>query len=230
MKRVFVVFLIFIIGAGIIIFLNLDWQNNKKLPVFQPNDINPELVDSSLHGRGRGIDGGDHRISNFELFDQRNKKVTKNLIKNKIVVANFFFVSCPSICPKMTKNLITIHRKFIDDNTLIILSHTVWPEVDKVPLLFSYAEKYKINYNSWRFLTGRKEELYRLARQDYLVVPDINDPNFQHGSEADFIHTENIVLIDPKQRIRGYYDGTNPEEMIRLEEDIEILKKLFWNH
>jgi protein SCO1/2 len=230
MKRVFVVFLIFIIGAGIIIFLNLDWQNNKKLPVFQPNDINPELVDSSLHGRGRGIDGGDHRISNFELFDQRNKKVTKNLIKNKIVVANFFFVSCPSICPKMTKNLITIHRKFIDDNTLIILSHTVWPEVDKVPLLFSYAEKYKINYNSWRFLTGRKEELYRLARQDYLVVPDINDPNFQHGSEADFIHTENIVLIDPKQRIRGYYDGTNPEEMIRLEEDIEILKKLFWNN
>ena len=230
MKRVFVVFLIFIIGAGIIIFLNLDWQNNKKLPVFQPNDINPELVDSSLHGRGRGIDGGDHRISNFELFDQRNKKVTKNLIKNKIVVANFFFVSCPSICPKMTKNLITIHRKFIDDNTLIILSHTVWPEVDKVPLLFSYEEKYKINYNSWRFLTGRKEELYRLARQDYLVVPDINDPNFQHGSEADFIHTENIVLIDPKQRIRGYYDGTNPEEMIRLEEDIEILKKLFWNN
>ena len=230
MKRVFVVFLIFIIGAGIIIFLNLDWQNNKKLPVFQPNDINTELVDSSLHGRGRGIDGGDHRISNFELFDQRNKKVTKNLIKNKIVVANFFFVSCPSICPKMTKNLITIHRKFIDDNTLIILSHTVWPEVDKVPLLFSYAEKYKINYNSWRFLTGRKEELYRLARQDYLVVPDINDPNFQHGSEADFIHTENIVLIDPKQRIRGYYDGTNPEEMIRLEEDIEILKKLFWNN
>ena len=230
MKRVFVVFLIFIIGAGIIIFLNLDWQNNKKLPVFQPNDINPELVDSSLHGRGRGIDGGDNRISNFELFDQRNKKVTKNLIKNKIVVANFFFVSCPSICPKMTKNLITIHRKFIDDNTLIILSHTVWPEVDKVPLLFSYAEKYKINYNSWRFLTGRKEELYRLARQDYLVVPDINDPNFQHGSEAYFIHTENIVLIDPKQRIRGYYDGTNPEEMIRLEEDIEILKKLFWNH
>jgi len=230
MKRVFVVFLIFIIGAGIIIFLNLDWQNNKKLPVFQPNYINPELVDSSLHGRGRCIDGGDHRISNFELFDQRNKKVTKNLIKNKIVVANFFFVYCPSICPKMTKNLITIHRKFIDDNTLIILSHTVWPEVDKVPLLFSYAEKYKINYNSWRFLTGRKEELYRLARQDYLVVPDINDPNFQHGSEADFIHTENIVLIDPKQRIRGYYDGTNPEEMIRLEEDIEILKKLFWNN
>ena len=230
MKRVFVVFLIFIIGAGIIIFLNLDWQNNKKLPVFQPNDINPELVDSSLHGRGRGIDGGDHRISNFELFDQRNKKVTRNLIKNKIAVANFFFVSCPSICPKMTKNLITIHRKFIDDNSLIILSHTVWPEVDKVPLLFSYAEKYKINYNSWRFLTGKKEELYRLARQDYLVVPDIKDPNFQHGSEADFIHTENIVLIDPKQRIRGYYDGTNPEEMIRLEEDIEILKKLFWNH
>jgi protein SCO1/2 len=228
MKRVLIVFIIFLTGAGIIIYLNLDWQNNRKLPVFQPNDINPELVDSLLHGRGRGINGGDHCISNFELIDQLNQKISKKLLYNKIVVANFFFVSCPSICPKMTQNLLTIHRQYIEDSSLLILSHTVWPEVDKVPLLLGYAEKYDVNHNSWRFLTGKKDELYRLARQDYLAAPDINDPNFQHGSDADFIHTENIVLLDPKQRIRGYYDGTNPKEMIRLEEDIEILKKLFW--
>ena len=230
MKRVLIIFIIFLTGSGVIIYLNLDWQNNRKLPVFQPNDINQELVDSSLHGRGRGINGGDHCVSNFELLDQLNQTVTKDLIKNKIVIANFFFVSCPSICPKMTQNLLTIHRHYIEDSSLLILSHTVWPEVDKVSLLFSYAEKYAVNHDNWRFLTGRKEELYRLARQDYLVVPDINDPNFQHGSDADFIHTENIVLLDPKQRIRGYYDGTNPKEMIRLEEDIEILKKLFTKH
>ena len=226
MKRVLIVFIIFLTGAGIIIYLNLDWQNNRKLPVFQPNDINPELVDSLLHGRGRGINGGDHCISNFELTDQLNQKISKKLLYNKIVVANFFFVSCPSICPKMTQNLLTIHRQYIMDSSLLILSHTVWPEVDQVPLLFSYAEKYDVNHNTWRFLTGKKEELYRLARQDYLAAPDINDPNFQHGSNADFIHTENIVLLDTKQRIRGYYNGTDSLEMDRLLEDIEILKKL----
>ena len=226
MKRVLIVFIIFLTGAGIIIYLNLDWQNNRKLPVFQPNDINPELVDSLLHGRGRGINGGDHCISNFELTDQLNQKISKKLLYNKIVVANFFFVSCPSICPKMTQNLLTIHRQYIEDSSLLILSHTVWPEVDQVPLLFSYAEKYDVNHNSWRFLTGKKEELYRLARQDYLAAPDINDPNFQHGSNADFIHTENIILLDKKQRIRGYYNGTDSLEMDRLLEDIEILKKL----
>ena len=226
MKRVLIVFIIFLTGAGIIIYLNLDWQNNRKLPVFQPNDINPDLVDSSLHGRGRGINGGDHCISNFELLDQLNHRVTKKIMTNKIVVTNFFFVSCPSICPKMTQNLLTIHNQYKEDNKILILSHTVWPEVDKVNVLFKYAEKYKIDYENWRFLTGNKIELYRLARQDYLVVPDINDPNFQHGSEADFIHTENIVLLDQKQRIRGYYDGTDPLEMNRLLEDIEILKKL----
>ncbi|MDC3133637.1 SCO family protein [Bacteroidota bacterium] len=226
MRRVLVVFIIFLTGAGIIIYLNLDWQNNRKLPVFQPNDINPDLVDSSLHGRGRGINGGDHCISNFELLDQLNHRVTKKIMTNKIVVTNFFFVSCPSICPKMTQNLLTIHNQYKEDNKILILSHTVWPEVDKVNVLFKYAEKYKIDYENWRFLTGDKIELYRLARQDYLVVPDINDSNFQHGSEADFIHTENIVLLDQKQRIRGYYDGTDPLEMNRLLEDIEILKKL----
>ena len=226
MKRVIIVFIIFLTGAGIIIYLNLDWQNNRKLPVFQPNDINPELVDSLLHGRGRGINGGDHCISNFELTDQLNQKISKKLLYNKIVVANFFFVSCPSICPKMTQNLLTIHRQYIEDSSLLILSHTVWPEVDQVPLLFSYAEKYDVNHNTWRFLTGKKEELYRLARQDYLAAPNINDPNFQHGSNADFIHTENIILLDKKQRIRGYYNGTDSLEMDRLLEDIEILKKL----
>jgi protein SCO1/2 len=126
----------------------------------------------------------------------------------------------------MTQNLLTIHRQYIEDSSFLILSHTVWPEVDSVNVLFKYAEKYDIDHKNWRFLTGAKMDLYRLARQDYLVVPDINDPNFQHGSEADFIHTENIVLIDQKQRIRGYYDGTDPLEMDRLLEDIEILKEL----
>ena len=225
MKRVFIVFIIFIFGSAAIIYLNLDWQKQRKLPVFQPKDINPELVDSILHGRGRGINGGDHHISNFKLTNQLNQAVSKTVMENKIIVANFFFVSCPSICPKMTQNLFTVHQQYIKDSSVLILSHTVWPEVDNPEVLLKYAEKYNVDHSKWLFLTGSKNELYRLARQDYLVVPDVNDPNFQHGSDADFIHTENIVLIDKKQRIRGFYDGTEFQEMIRLIEDIEILKK-----
>ena len=126
MKRVLVLFLIFISGAGTIIFLNLEWQNDRKLPVYQPNDINPELVDSSLHGRGRGINGGDHKISEFELIDQLNQKVTNKIMQNKIVLVDFFFVSCPSICPKMTNNLLTIHKHFKLDSSSIHIILNYW--------------------------------------------------------------------------------------------------------
>jgi protein SCO1/2 len=127
----------------------------------------------------------------------------------------------------MTSNLLTIHKHFRLDSSVLILSHTVWPEVDNVNVLYRYAEKYGVDHKYWRFLTGKKQELYRLARQDYLVVPDINDPNFQHGSDADFIHTENIVLIDQKQRIRGFYDGTSATQMQQAIEDIKLLKKAY---
>ena len=92
--------------------------------------------------------------------------------------------------------------------------------MDSVNVLNNYANQYNANYDTWRFLTGDKKELYRLARKDYMVVPAINDPNYQHGSEADFIHTENVVLIDRKKRIRGYYDGTDENEMKKLVSDI----------
>ena len=115
---------------------------------------------------------------------------------DKIVLADFSLFPAPSICPKMTNNLLTIHKYFKLDSSILILSHTVWPEVDDVNVLYRYAEKYGVDHKYWRFLTGEKQELYRLARQDYLVAPDINDLNFQHGGDADFIHTENIVLID----------------------------------
>ena len=108
MKRIFIIFIIFLSGSGIIIYLNLDWQKNRTLPVFQPNDINQDLVDPSLHGRGKGFNGGDHCISNFELLDQLNNKVSKEIMAKKVVIVDFFFVSCNSICPKMTMNLLKI--------------------------------------------------------------------------------------------------------------------------
>ena len=219
-----VIFFGITIGAIIITyFVAFDQVDKKPLPIFSPKDVNPELVDSSLHNRGIGIQGGYHTISSFNLLDQLGRSVDKTLLKNKIVVADFFFVSCGSICPIMTKNLEKVHQFYQKNENILILSHTVWPEMDSVSILFDYAENHNANHDTWRFLTGDKKELYRLARNDYLVVPDVNDPNYQHGGEADFIHTENVVLVDQMQRIRGYYDGTSEEDIKRLINDIARL-------
>lgn len=219
-----VIFFGITIGAIIITyFVAFDQVDKKPLPIFSPKDVNPELVDSSLHNRGIGIQGGYHTISSFNLLDQLGRSVDKTLLKNKIVVADFFFVSCGSICPIMTKNLEKVHEFYQKNENILILSHTVWPEMDSVSVLFDYAENHNANHDTWRFLTGDKKELYRLARNDYLVVPDVNDPNYQHGGEADFIHTENVVLVDQLQRIRGYYDGTSEEDIKRLINDIARL-------
>ena len=161
-----------------------------------------------------------HQISPFNLVDQHGLEVSENVIKNKVVIVDFFFVSCGSICPIMTKNLKRVHDFYKKNHNVLILSHTVWPEMDSVPVLNNYANEHDANYETWRFLTGEKKELYRLARKDYMVVPAINDPNYQHGSEADFIHTENVVLNEKKKRIRGYYDGTDENAMKKLVSDI----------
>ncbi len=219
-----VIFFGITIGAIVITyFVAFDQFDKEPLPILSPKDVNPDLVDSSLHNRGIGIQGGYHKISSFNLLDQLGRSVDESLLKDKIVVADFFFVSCGSICPIMTNNLKKVHQFYQKHESIMILSHTVWPEMDSVSVLFDYAENYNVNHDTWRFLTGDKKELYRLARNDYLVVPDINDPNYQHGGEADFIHTENVVLIDQLQRIRGYYDGTSEEDMKRLISDIARL-------
>ena len=218
MKRVLAVFIIFVSGVCAILYINYSFMKIKKLPVLSPCDVNPELYDTSLYRNCIG-----HKIKNFNLIDQLNRKVTLENLKDKIVIADFFFVSCPSICPLMTKNLKKVHDRFKNNTDILILSHTVWPEMDSVEILFEYANRYNVNHDTWRFLTGKKKELYRMARKSYLVAPDLNDRNFIHGSSADFIHTENIVLVDTKQRIRGFYDGTDAEDLNTLLVDIESL-------
>lgn len=222
-KRAVIFFGITIVAIIITYFVAFDQFDKEPLPIFFPKDVNPELVDSSLHNRGIGIQGGYHIISSFNLIDQLGRSVDETLLKDKIVVVDFFFVSCGSICPIMTKNLEKVHQFYQKNENIMILSHTVWPEMDSVSVLFDYAENHNANHDKWRFLTGDKNELYRLARNDYLVVPDVNDPNYQHGGEADFIHTENVVLVDQLQRIRGYYDGTSEEDIKRLINDIARL-------
>ena len=219
-KRVVIFLGITIIAIVVTYFVAFNDFEKETLPILSPRDINPELVDSSLHNRGIGTEGIYHQISPFNLVDQHGLEVSENVIKNKVVIVDFFFVSCGSICPIMTKNLKRVHDFYKKNHNVLILSHTVWPEMDSVSVLNNYANEHDANYETWRFLTGEKKELYRLARKDYMIVPVINDPNYQHGSEADFNHTENVVLIDKKKRIRGYYDGTDENAMKKLVSDI----------
>lgn len=209
---------IILIGTGVIIYITHNQVNKRNVPILNPNDINSVLVDSTLQQKGIG-----HTIAPFNLINQDGKTVTNSLIEGKILIADFFFTTCPSICPKMTSQLKRVHDYFESSNQIIILSHTVWPEVDSVPVLKEYALRYDAHPKKWQFLTGSKVHLYDLARKSYFVAPSLTDTNFTHGSENDFVHTENVVLVDSQKRIRGYYDGTDPEEMDNLILDVEAL-------
>ena len=147
------------------------------------------------------------------------KSSLKKKYDNKIYVADFFFTTCQSICPVMTKNMKDLQYKLIEDSEVLLLSHTVFPEIDSVEVLKKYAIDNSVIDSKWDLVTGDKKEIYDLARKSYLAAKD-ND-----FSEYDIIHTENFVLIDKKKQIRGFYDGTDKEEINRLINDIKILKK-----
>ncbi|MBK9190634.1 MAG: SCO family protein [Crocinitomicaceae bacterium] len=224
--RLIVVSVIVVSGMLIAGFINKyyysdDYRNpDNKLKIINPSDVNKALVDSSIAHVSDG-----HVVGDFSFTNQLGKTITQKDLEGKIYVADFFFTTCGGICPKMTKQLQRVQTEFSGDPDFKILSHTVNPKYDSVEVMNAYAEKFNANADQWWFLTGSKEELYLMARKSYLVVPDEKDPNFKHGEESDFIHTENFVLIDPDKRIRGMYDGTNPDEVSELINDIYDLKK-----
>ena len=206
-------FLIFAIIAVSIFYSILKPQ--PTLPIYQPADVNAKLVDTSIVHKIKY-----HTISDFSLINQNGDTITQNFYNDKIYVADFFFTTCQTICPIMTKNMKEIQDKLINDKEILLLSHSVTPEIDSVGQLKKYAIANKINDDKWNLVTGDKKQIYNLARKSYLAVEDSEFGNF------DMIHTENFMLIDKKRQIRGFYDGTEKNEIIRLLSDIEILKKL----
>ena len=185
----------------------------ERLPIYQPASVNSELVDSTIVHKINY-----HKISDFSLTNQNGEIVTQSKYDNKIYVADFFFTTCQSICPIMTKNMKDIQDKLIKDSEILLLSHTVFPEIDSVEVLKKYAVKNEVIDSKWDLVTGDKKEIYDLARKSYLAAKDNN------FGEYEMIHTENFVLIDKNRQIRGFYDGTNKEEIDRLYKDIKILK------
>ena len=188
----------------------------EVLPIYQPAEVNEKLVDSSIIHVAKY-----HKISDFNLTNQNGKEITQANYKDKIYVADFFFTTCQDICPVMTKNMYQLQEELKNDNEILLLSHTVIPEVDTVEQLKEYAIENNVDDSKWNLVTGDKKQIYELARKSYLAVEDSN------FNEFDMIHTENFMLIDKEKQIRGFYDGTNSEEINRLLKDIEILKQSY---
>jgi protein SCO1/2 len=187
----------------------------SKLPVYNPVDVNPRLVDDSVKHINK-----DHKVADFVLTNQNGKTITEDDFKDKIYVADFFFTRCQTICPVMAVNMAELQEYFKNDEEIKFLSHSVTPIMDSVPTLRAYASKKGAIDGKWEITTGDKKHIYDLARKSYFAVLDEGD-----GGDQDFIHTEQFILIDKKKQIRGFYDGTDKNEMKRIIKDIEILKK-----
>ena len=188
-------------------------QPTPVLPIFQPAMVDPLLVDESIQYVKKY-----HRINDFSLTNQNKENITHFDYDDHIYVADFFFTTCPSICPIMTENMVYLQSLLNDLPKIKLLSFSVTPEIDTPEVLKAYAQQKGVNDSRWNLLTGNKKEIYNLARRSYLVVQQ--DGN---GDKHDMIHTENFVLIDKQRRIRGYYDGTQRNAMDQIRADIDIL-------
>lgn len=185
----------------------------KTLPIYNPADVNPELVDSTLQYKSKY-----HTIADFSLTNQNGKTITQKDYEGKIYVADFFFTTCGSICPKMTTNLVEVQKAFVNNPKVMLLSYTVFPETDSVSVLKEYALKNGVVDSKWNLVTGDKKEIYTLARKSYLAVK-LGKPEELY----DMVHTENFILVDSKKRVRGFYDGTKKEAIQQLIKDINWL-------
>ena len=190
----------------------------KTLAILQPDEFDPSLVDDSKLFVKKY-----HKIAPFELVNQNGDTITQADYEGTIYVADFFFTTCPSICPMMTENLMLVQEEFKNDPEVLILSHSVTPEMDSVAVLKKYAEKKGIMDSKWNLVTGDRKQIYDLARKSYLAA---KKP--KHGGEYAMVHTENFLLVDKEGRLRGRsYDGTSVEDVEALIEDIYILKESY---
>ena len=185
-------------------------EGEFELPIFTPADLRPTLVHPSLIGKTT------HEIPNFSFTNQFGNIVSHEDVQNKVYVANFFFTSCPSICIDLTNNLKIVQNAF--DNEILILSHSVDPEIDTVERLMKYQIINEINGSNWFLLRGNIDEIIKMAQLGYFAIASIDN-----HVENSLIHTENIVLVDDQQRIRGVYNGTSELEMSYLIDDINKL-------
>ena len=204
----------FILSVIIIFCIYTLLKPEERLPIYQPDMVNAELVDSSMQYVRKY-----HNIADFNLTNQNGETVTEEFYKDKIYIADFFFTTCLTICPIMTDHMVEIQEKIKDDKDVYLLSHTVFPVSDSVPVLKEYAKEKGVIDEKWNLVTGDKKQIYELARKSYLATKSQGD-----GGKYDMIHTENFVLVDKNRQIRGFYDGIDPEAIETLMHDLKVLK------
>lgn len=206
LKKILLLFTILIVPTLAYLFLTTGKNNFKQLPVFYPLGVNSQ---------------GDtiyHNIPDFVFVNHEGNVITSKDFENKIYVADFFFASCKTICPKMTGQLQRVQENFKAQRELKLISHTVNPDRDSIQILSQYARRYMAKSGKWHFVTGNKKEIYDIARNGYFVTATEGD-----GGPEDFIHSEKLVLVDKQKRIRGYYDGTDKKDVDRLMDEIKVL-------
>jgi protein SCO1/2 len=208
-----IIFAVFSVIA-LTVFYNL-LSVDKRLPIYSPSDVNPKLVDASVKHIQKN-----HTIADFSLINQNGNTITNDTYKDKIYIADFFFTRCQTICIAMAYNMSELQEYYKDDTDIMFLSHSVTPVMDSVPVLKEYALRKGVIDGKWNVTTGSKKHIYELARKSYFAVIDEGN-----GDENDWIHTEQFVLVDKDRRIRGYYDGTEKEDMKKVIADIALLKE-----
>ena len=192
-------------------------QPKVTLPIYSPSMVSEELVEEDIRYIKKY-----HKINDFVLTNQNGELISQEFYQNKIYVADFFFTTCPDICPIMTENMGYLQSELKNQTDVLLVSFSVTPNVDSVDVLRSYADLKGVDDSKWNLFTGSKKDIYELARKSFLVAKNDGD-----AGRYDMIHTENFVLIDKESRIRGFYDGTNEEEMKKLLTDVKILKQSY---
>jgi len=217
-------YLFLTIGILSVIILSLFYnalKPEKKLPIYTPAMVNPELVDSLVQYQNNKLK---HKIADFSFQNQNNKFITQDDYKDVIYVADFFFTTCPTICPIMTDNMVWLQEKIKDMPDVKLLSFSVTPDIDTPEVLRKYADEKGVIDSKWNLLTGDKKQIYYLARQSFLAVK-----TSEIGELYDMVHTENFILVDKNGRIRGFYDGTLLNEKKEDTKNVEqLLEDINW--
>jgi len=192
----------------------LETSRVDYLPYYNEESFTPNWLTPNTEEEKRF-----HKIPNFALTNQLGETVDQNTFKDKIYITDFFFTTCPGICPKMTGNMEKLQAEFINDDEVLLLSHSVTPTKDSVPVLKKYANEHGVISNKWHLVTGSKELIYGLGREAYFVENDLGEEK----SIDDFLHTENFLLIDKNKHIRGIYNGLNRASVAQLVTDVKAL-------
>ena len=203
-SRIFILVFLMLLGVS---FLAYYYYEYKQSPRALPTLGNPG-----------------HKVGDFSFVNQEGDTITQKDVNGTIRVIEYFFTTCKGICPKMNENMTEVHKAFRGDKEVMILSHTVDPETDTVEQMKRYADKHEADVSQWHFLTGPKLDLYEMAIQSYLITA-VEDGDYDTKITPDFIHSQYFVLVDKYNSVRGAYDGTNPEKVDKLIEDIKELKR-----